>query len=94
METKELITLIENAALKVMELPSGFVYMTPDLLQSIPPAQLIELADHYKVEPDLDNVSHEFKIRIGGPGLMIIATSLAEAQAKPSARELLTSAAA
>lgn len=51
METKELIAIIDDAIRAMEPLPPGHRHYAPEALQNLTPAQMLGLADHYKVEP-------------------------------------------
>ena len=93
METKDLIAIIDDAAIKAMDMPEGFVFLMPKALQELSPEQLLALADHYGVEPSRDHGGRA-EISVGSVGLSIKAvTGKINFPPDRSMREILTTSA-
>ena len=83
--------MIDAAILTMTDLPAGFNWCQPKALENIEPAQLLELADHYGVEPERVSWSPKHaRINIGSIGGVEVKTTIpVHVQPQPPVRELL-----
>ena len=88
METTELIKLIDTTLKAMEQMPDGYVAAYPNALEGLTPLQLLALADHYKVEPELD-YGNKFRLKIGRDRLITATATIVTARKKENAREIL-----
>lgn len=94
METKELIAIIDDAGRKLSELPKGYNYAAPEVLQELPAKQLLELANHYGVDPSLPyGTSNKVEVTVMTAKWTVVARSTSIKREDISPRSLLEMAA-